>query len=182
YAWKYLHQGGRWDTDAGAYSFRYREYSPTLGRWLQMDPIGFAGTKLTLYAYESNSPPNGRDPSGLLKVETTSAEPPSGGAGGGCGLVGVNGGQAKFKFTLDRPAIADGYLVQHVTTSYSYSLCPCLGIGPCLHPSDKRVNSYFEYWEAFPVKAGQTTPADGDTQVISAGDGHCGSTVVTGEV
>src|SRR5262249_39380763 len=42
YAWVYLHQGGRFDAASGLYDFRNREYSPTLGRWLQQDPIGYA--------------------------------------------------------------------------------------------------------------------------------------------
>ena len=56
YGWNYLHQGGRWDADGGVYSFRNRELSPTLGRWLQIDPIGFAAGDENLYrAYNGNS-------------------------------------------------------------------------------------------------------------------------------
>ena len=61
YVWQYLHQGGRWDADAGIYSFRNREMSPTLGRWLQADPIGFEGNDSSLYRYESNNTINRAD-------------------------------------------------------------------------------------------------------------------------
>jgi RHS repeat-associated protein len=40
YGWIYLHQGGRLDTATGLYSFRFRDYSPSLGRWVELDPIG----------------------------------------------------------------------------------------------------------------------------------------------
>src|SRR5262249_16356378 len=42
YAWKYQFQGQPWDADTGTYHMRKRDYSPSLGRWLQNDPIGFA--------------------------------------------------------------------------------------------------------------------------------------------
>jgi RHS repeat-associated protein len=51
FAWRYLHQGGRLDTTSGLCHFRNREYSPTLGRWVQVDPIGFAGGDVNLYRY-----------------------------------------------------------------------------------------------------------------------------------
>jgi RHS repeat-associated protein len=49
YAWVYLHQGGRYDTASGLYCFRYRDYSPTLGRWIQVDPLGYAAGDANLY-------------------------------------------------------------------------------------------------------------------------------------
>jgi len=65
YSWSYLHQGGRWDADGGLYSFRYREYSPALGRFLQNDPMGFEAEDVVLYRYVENNPTNATDPLGL---------------------------------------------------------------------------------------------------------------------
>jgi RHS repeat-associated protein len=65
YAWQYLHQGGRWDPTAGLYSFRYRDYSPTLMRFLQTDPLGFAAGDQNLYRFVANGPTGGLDPFGL---------------------------------------------------------------------------------------------------------------------
>ena len=65
YGWNYLHQGGRFDVDTNLYSFRYRNYSPALGRWTQTDPIGFEAGDLNIYRYEGNSPGDELDPSGL---------------------------------------------------------------------------------------------------------------------
>jgi RHS repeat-associated protein len=54
---------------SGIYYYRARMYSPTLGRFLQADPIGFQGGE-NLYAYVGNDPLNGIDPSGLVVVVT----------------------------------------------------------------------------------------------------------------
>jgi RHS repeat-associated protein len=64
YAWRYLHQGGRYDAAAGLYSFRFRDYTPTLGRWTSNDPIGFMSSDTNLYRYEHNAPLRFTDPSG----------------------------------------------------------------------------------------------------------------------
>lgn len=48
----------------GLYYARARMYSPTLGRFLQVDPIGYAGGA-NLYAYVNNDPLNLTDPLGL---------------------------------------------------------------------------------------------------------------------
>src|SRR5262249_8736192 len=64
YAWLYLHQGGRYDTTSGLYHVRNREFSPTLGRWMQVDPIGHESGTYNLYEYESNRPTSAADPYG----------------------------------------------------------------------------------------------------------------------
>ncbi len=56
---------GSTNEPSGLYYYRARHYSPTLGRFLQPDPIGYAGGN-NLYAYVGNDPLNGIDPSGLL--------------------------------------------------------------------------------------------------------------------
>jgi RHS repeat-associated protein len=70
YSWIYLHQGGRYDTNTTLYNFRNRDQSPTLGRWLKQDPIGYRGRDSNLYRYVSNSPLNRADPSGLLSINS----------------------------------------------------------------------------------------------------------------
>ncbi len=49
---------------SGVRNHRYRYYSPGLGRWPTIDPIGFRGG-LNLYAYVLNSPSNFFDRFGL---------------------------------------------------------------------------------------------------------------------
>ena len=49
----------------GLYYYHTRHYSPTLGRFLQLDPIGYRGGS-NLYAYVNNDPLNFTDPNGFV--------------------------------------------------------------------------------------------------------------------
>jgi RHS repeat-associated protein len=64
YAWVYLHQGGRLDLVSRFYNFRERDYSPTLGGWMSVDPTSFSAGDMNLYRYENNSPQRWIDPLG----------------------------------------------------------------------------------------------------------------------
>ncbi len=66
YGWLHLHQGGRLDTVSGLYHFRNRDYSPTLGRWVTRDPIGYFSSDVNLYTYNNNAVTISQDPSGLV--------------------------------------------------------------------------------------------------------------------
>jgi hypothetical protein len=56
-----------------------RDYSPTLGRWLEHDPLGFFGGDFNLYRYVQNQPTSTVDPSGLApmnpQLQTPGARP-----------------------------------------------------------------------------------------------------------
>ncbi len=60
-----LFTGQQWHAPIGLYDNRNRFLKPDLGRFLQPDPIGFAGDPANLYRYCGNNPVNESDPSGL---------------------------------------------------------------------------------------------------------------------
>lgn len=61
---RFGYTGQVWMPEVGMYHYRARAYSPSLGRFLQTDPIGFEGG-MNVYAYVGNNPLNFTDPFGL---------------------------------------------------------------------------------------------------------------------
>lgn len=62
----YLFTGREYDPESGNYYYRARIYSPALGRFLSMDPMGYGAGDANLYRYVFNNPVNLTDPSGLI--------------------------------------------------------------------------------------------------------------------
>ena len=74
--------GGLYDAQTRLVHFGARDYDPETGRWIQKDPILFAGGDTNLYGYVGNDPVNNIDPNGrgrfgqivkFLKSITTNA-------------------------------------------------------------------------------------------------------------
>jgi RHS repeat-associated protein len=70
---RFGYTGQTWLPEIGMNYYKARIYSPTLGRFMQSDPIGY-GDGINWYAYVGSDPVNGRDPSGLSAAPDPDAD------------------------------------------------------------------------------------------------------------
>jgi len=81
-AGRFQYTGQAWIAELGMYHYKARIYSPTLGRFMQTDPIGY-GDGMNWYNYVHGDPVNGTDPSGMLEPLSKSDWKCYGNCGGG---------------------------------------------------------------------------------------------------
>jgi len=63
----YFFTGRQYDSETGNYYYRARYYKPSIGRFLQPDPIEYVDG-MNLYTYVKNNPTNLIDPFGLIGI------------------------------------------------------------------------------------------------------------------
>ena len=99
-----LYGGYAFDAESGLYHTDAREYHGSLGRFVQIDPIGLAAGP-NVYAYCNGSPADTVDPSGLIDLDKFKQGIWDAGAGAIDFLAGMGAGDS---FTSDPQQMANG--------------------------------------------------------------------------
>ena len=149
--------GGLYDTQTTLVRFGARDYDASVGRWINKDPIGFAGGFSNLYEYVNNDPINRIDPSGL---QGTALEP--GGSGGNGSPGGASGSAGGFGGSRCPKSCGDGTDVQ----THSVGISADAAIGPLGGNIQLNIS-----WNNLPNSLPSVTLSVGQTSGLGIGAG-----------
>jgi len=139
---RYTYTGREWDATLGLHHFRARWMSPSAGRFLTRDLIGYLGSEWGLYEFVNSKSLNLLDPLGeeaeltVTQVKPTNLNP----------KCNAPTAKATFRFQLDKwPCRGNfGYFVQRVSVSCH--------VAPCNPLTKGEASDHFHYFEAWPVQ------------------------------
>jgi RHS repeat-associated protein len=127
-AGRFQYTGQIWLSEIRMQYSKARMYSPTLGRFLQTDPIGYRD-RPNWYAYTHNDPVNGKDPSGL-KSETFTGSMIPGVISNGLTINGIDAQAAQMSLTNAAVAAFPNVSDRVLTEIVSCGLAP---VSSCLN-------------------------------------------------
>ena len=139
----YLYTGREADS-TGLYYYRARYYSPTMGRFISEDPIGFNGGQNNFYAYVGESPFNYNDPYGLDKQFGMML------SGSVFALLGGGSGSVTFGITTDGTlAGSNFYTTAKVNPMVGLGLYGGVGLAPALGTTNGPLEAGISDWTPY---------------------------------